>query len=355
MSSFNELYEHIVQDPGRKFQLRGVQEIRRKAIHELMDSGLYTEPEESASLTDEERSAHKAEAAYELGLQYVLETSKLPNKDGDEAFAIAVCSSSERPYCIALCLQTKLEEMFASGAVDRSANGHPWLFVVAANRDTLEPIDELQGAVELLRVTYQQFHIELEVRSLAEDMNTAMAQSLREAINACKMEGSQENMQKLAALMTTVPLVFPAQRPEGECDPQAGEEQHLQFAKARSNDGRTFFLAFTDRAQLAKWRAFGSVELYLKDYAPLILKSNDTGVMLDPYIGAGLALTKEMIQTLYTQYQMLDGLAQAAAEMVKKGGEEAPVPEAASAAAERPNVFETSKWGQNKKTKKKRS
>lgn len=354
MSSFNELYEHIVQDPERKFQLRGVQEIRRRAIHELMDSGLYTEPAEDAALTDEERSVHKAEAAYELGKQYVLEVSKLPDKLGNEAVAVAVTATSERPYCIALCLQTQLEEMLASGAVERSENGNPWLFVVAANQNTLEPIDEIQGAIELLRVTYQQFHIEFEVRSLAEDLNSAVAQSLRETIAACKTEGSQENMQQLAAIMMTAPLIFPAQRPEQKEDEPA-DDQHLQFAKARSNDGKTFFLAFTDRAQLARWRAFGSVELTVKDYAPLILNSSDTGVILDPYVGAGLALTKEMIQAIYMQYQMLDGLAQAAAEMAQKSEAPAPAPETPPAAPEKTNVFETSKWGQNKKPKKNRS
>lgn len=355
MSSFNELYEHLAQNQERKFQLRGVQEIRRKAIHELMESGLYHEPEEDAMLTDEERAAHKAEAAYMLGKQYVLEVSKLPNKLGDEAVAVAVTATSERPYCIALCLQTQMEEMVASGAVDRSEHGTPWLFVVAANSNTLEPIDELVGAIELLRVTYQQFHVEFEVRSLEESVNSAVAQSLREAMAACKADGSQENLQKLAAIMTTAPLIFPAQLPEGEPAPKEGEEHHLQFAKARSNDGKTFFLAFTDRTQLAKWRAFGSVELYLKDYAPLILDSNDTGVMLDPYIGTGLALTKEMIQALYVQYQMLEGLAQTAAEMAQNGETPEPSPEAPAAAPERENVFETSKWGQNKKTKRKRS
>lgn len=354
MSSFNELYERIVQSPERKFQLRGVQEIRRKAIHELMESGLYTEPAEDAALTDEERAAHKAEAAYELGKQYVLEVAKLPNKLGDEAVAAAVTATSQRPYCIALCLQTQLEEMLSSGAVERSENGTPWLFVVAANQNTLEPIDEIQGAIEMLRVIYQQFHIEFEVRSMEEDLNSAMAKSLREAVAACKTDGSQENMQKLAAILTTAPLVFPAQRPEQK-DGAPADDQHLQFAKARSNDGKTFFLAFTDRAQLARWRAFGSVELSLKDYAPLILNSNDTGVILDPYIGAGLALTKEMIQALYMQYQMLEGLAEAAAEMAQNGETPEPSPETPSAAPERENVFETSKWGQNKKTRKKRS
>lgn len=354
MSSFNELYEQIVQNPERKFQLRGVQEIRRKAIHELMESGLYQEPDEDAALTDEERAAHKAEAAYALGKQYVLEVSKLPNKLGAEAVAVAITATAERPYCIALCLQTQLEEMLASGAVERSENGNPWLFVVAANQNTLEPIDEIQGAIELLRVTYQQFHIEFEVRSLAEDLDSAVAQSLREAIAACKTEGSQENMQQLAAILMTAPLIFPAQRPERK-EGEPADDQHLQFAKARANDGKTFFLAFTDRAQLARWRAFGSVELTVKDYAPLILNSNDTGVILDPYVGAGLALTKEMVQALHMQYQMFEGLAEAAAEMAQNGETPDPAPETPPAAQKRENVFETSKWGQNKKTKKKRS
>lgn len=361
MSSFNELYERILQSPERKFQLRGVQEIRRKAIHELMESGLYTEPAEDAALTDEERAAHKAEAAYELGKQYVLEVAKLPNKLGDEAVAAAITATSQRPYCIALCLQTQMEEMLASGAVERSEHGTPWLFVVAANENTLEPIDEIQGAIEMLRVTYQQFHIEFEVRAMEDNSDNAVAKALREAAMACKTDGSQENMQRLASILTAAPLIFPAQRP----DPKEGvpdDGQHLRFAKARANDGQSFFLAFTDRSQLARWRAFGSVELTLKDYAPLILNSNDKGMILDPYIGAGLALTKEMVQTLYLQYQMLEGLAEAAAEMEKNGEmpdltPEVPhaAPETPPAAQERENVFETSKWGQNKKTKKKRS
>ena len=78
-------------------------------------------------------------------------------------------------------------------------------------------------------------------------------------------------------------------------------------------------------------------------------------MILDPYIGAGLACTKEMIQTIYMQYQMLEGLAEAAAEMAKNGEIPDPAPETPPAAQERENVFETSKWGQNKKPKKKRS
>lgn len=355
MSSFQELYERIAQDPARRFSLRGVQEIRSKAIHELTVSGLYTEPEESEPCTDAERAARKAEAAYELGKQYVLETAKLPNKEGDEAVAMAITNTGARPYCIALCLQTQMEEMLASGAVERSAHGTPWLFVIAANRSTLEPIDEMQGVIELLRVTYQQFHVEFEVRALEEDIDAAAARELRAAMAACQTDGTPENMQKLAALLVTAPLIFPAVRPTGEAAAQ-DDGQHLQFAKARAKDGKTFFLAFTDRAQLARWRAFGSVELTVKDYAPLILNSEDAGLLLDPYIGAGLAVTKELLQLLDAQRQMLEELTQAAAEMDGKEAEQAgqtgPGAQPSAAPAERPNILETSKWGKNKKGKK---
>lgn len=49
----------------------------------------------------------------------------MPVQDGDETYAIAVTATSEHPNCIALCIQTKLEELYASGIVDRSANHRP--------------------------------------------------------------------------------------------------------------------------------------------------------------------------------------------------------------------------------------
>ena len=114
--------------------------------------------------------------------------------------------------------------------------------------------------------------------------------------------------------MIAAPLFFPAQRPEGEAAPEDGQ-QHLQFGKVRTDDGRTFFCAFTDRARLLQWRNMGSVELGVKDYAPLVLSSNDTGIIIDPSVGSGLALTREMLQTLKAQLEFFDQMRNTAAEM----------------------------------------
>ena len=114
--------------------------------------------------------------------------------------------------------------------------------------------------------------------------------------------------------MIAAPLFFPAQRPEGETAPADGQ-QHLQFGKVRTDDGRTFFCAFTDRARLLQWRNMGSVELGVKDYAPLVLSSNDTGIIIDPGVGSGLALTREMLQTLKAQLEFFEQMRNTAAEM----------------------------------------
>lgn len=48
-------------------QLLGIQDIRRKAVAELLAAGAYTEPDNIDDMTDAEREQHKAEAAYGLG------------------------------------------------------------------------------------------------------------------------------------------------------------------------------------------------------------------------------------------------------------------------------------------------
>ena len=145
-------------------------------------------------------------------------------------------------------------------------------------------------------------------------MRAALAEDLRDALDACKINASKENFQRLAATMIAAPLFFPAQRPEGEAAPEDGQ-QHLQFGKVRTDDGRTFFCAFTDRARLLQWRNMGSVELGVKDYAPLVLSSNDTGIIIDPGVGSGLALTREMLQTLKAQLEFFEQMRNTAAEM----------------------------------------
>lgn len=166
----------------------------------------------------------------------------------------------------------------------------------------------------MLRVAYPDFHIELSERTPEQAMRAALAEDLRDALDACKINASKENFQRLAATMIAAPLFFPAQRPEGEAAPADGQ-QHLQFGKVRTDDGRTFFCAFTDRARLLQWRNMGSVELGVKDYAPLVLSSNDTGIIIDPGVGSGLALTREMLQTLKAQLEFFEQMRSTAAEM----------------------------------------
>lgn len=314
MSNFNDLYDHVAADRSRAMQLLGIQDIRRKAVAELLAAGAYTEPDNIDDMTDAEREQHKAEAAYGLGRPHILEAAKMPVQDGDETYAIAVTATSEHPNCIALCIQTKLEELYASGIVDRSANHRPRLFVVAANDRPDEDVQGLSTALDMLRVAYPDFHIELSERTPEQAMRAALAEDLRDALDACKINASQENFQRLAATMIAAPLFFPAQRPEGEAAPEDGQ-QHLQFGKVRTDDGRTFFCAFTDRARLLQWRNMGSVELGVKDYAPLVLSSNDTGIIIDPGVGSGLALTREMLQTLKAQLEFFDQMRNTAAEM----------------------------------------
>ena len=89
MSNFNDLYDHVAADRSRAMQLLGIQDIRRKAVAELLAAGAYTEPDNIDNMTDAEREQHKAEAAYGLGRPHILEAAKMPVQDGDEAYAIA--------------------------------------------------------------------------------------------------------------------------------------------------------------------------------------------------------------------------------------------------------------------------
>ena len=314
MSNFNDLYDHVAADRTRAIQLLGIQDIRRKAIAELLAANAYTEPANIDAMTDEEREQHKAEAAYALGRPHILEVAQVPAPDSDETYAMAVGATSEHPNCIALCIQTKLEELYVSGIVERSATHHPRLFVVAANDTPDEDVQGLSTALDMLRVTYPDFQIVLNERTPEQAMRAALSDELRDAFDACKINNSQENYQRLTATLAAAPLYFPAPRPDGAAAANDGQ-QHLQFGKVRTNDGRTFFCAFTDRARLIQWRNMGSVELGVKDYTSLVLSSNDTGIIIDPGVGSGLALTREMLQTLQAQTEFIDQMRTAAAEL----------------------------------------
>ena len=149
MSNFNDLYDHVAADRTRAIQLLGIQDIRRKAIAELLAANAYTEPANIDAMTEQEREQHKAEAAYALGRPHILEVAQVPAPNSDETYAMAVGATSEHPNCIALCIQTKLEELYMSGIVERSATHHPRLFVVAANDAPDEDVQGLSTALDM--------------------------------------------------------------------------------------------------------------------------------------------------------------------------------------------------------------
>ena len=153
MSSFQDLYEHAAADRGRAMQFLAIQEIRRKAVNEMTSAGVYQEPDDE-NMTDDDRANRRAEAAYVYGLHSILEVSKMPDQDGDEAYAMAVRDTSTKAYCLALCLQTKMEELRANGSEKKSANGTPRFTVVVSNdgpEETTDPLREGQAGFVVFR------------------------------------------------------------------------------------------------------------------------------------------------------------------------------------------------------------
>lgn len=313
MSSFQDLYELAAADKSRGMQFHAIQEIRRGAIRELKNAGVYTEPEDDGSMTDEELAARRAEAAYAYGLQSILESSKLPNQEGNESYAVAVRDTSTKPYCIALCIQTKLEELRAQGA-ERNSKTRPVYYVICANPELSETVDPLKQTMDILRMAYPNWNILLSERDPKEEAQRALAENLRQIIERNQKDQSDENSQQLAAALLATPLYFPAERPEKQPENAKEGEVHLQFGKARSESGKAYFLAFTDRAQMFKWKQMGCVELGFKEYSELVLHSQDAGIVVDPYVGANLCLTREMLQSLQSQYEMMNSLLNSMAE-----------------------------------------
>ena len=60
MSNFNDLYDHVAADRSRAMQLLGIQDIRRKAVAELLAAGAYTEPDNIDDMTAAEREQRQA-------------------------------------------------------------------------------------------------------------------------------------------------------------------------------------------------------------------------------------------------------------------------------------------------------
>ena len=307
MSSFQDLYAHAAADRDRAIQYRVIQDIRRRAVREMLEDDVYIEPENADSMTEEELTAHRTEGAYAYGLRSILEVRVQPEEDGNPAYATAVRNTATKPNCIALCLQTKLEELTMTNAIPEGTE--PVFHVVAANDDANETIQPLVEAIDLLRAAYPAWRFTIESRSEETAARAEIAKELRATMKAAQEDPDPETTQKLMMLISAAQLVFPAQRPAGApAEAADGSGVHLQFGKVRTRDNKTYFMAFSDHAKFAEWKRMSYVELSLQDYAPLILNSRDDGLIIDPNVGASLVLTRDHIKTLQERVENFNNM-----------------------------------------------
>ena len=304
MSTFQDLYAHASADPRRTMALSAIKEIRRRAIREMMDDGVYKQPENAEQMTEEELAAHRAEGAYAYGLRSIIDVRVLEEEEGNPAYATAVRNSATKPYCITLCIQTKLEELLVNNAIPEGKD--PVFHIIVSNDDPSEVTQPLVDAIDCLRPAYPEWRFTVE-KSEEEAARAEIAKELRQAMAAAKNDPKPENTQKLMVLVAAARLVFPAQRPSG-AQAEDASGVHLQFGKVRAQDGKTYFMAFTDRTMMAKWKRMSCVELTLNDYAQLIMNSNDDGLIIDPNVGESLVLTREHIQVLQQQMEMFNNM-----------------------------------------------
>ena len=307
MSSFQDLYAHAAANRERAMQFAVIKDIRRRAIREMMDDGVYIEPENPDEMTEEEHAARQAESAYAYGLRSIIDVRVLEEEDGNPAYASAVRNSATKPNCIALCIQTKLEELLVNGAIPEGKD--PVFHVIVTNDDPAEVIEPLAEALDLLRAAYPQWRFTIESRADEVAARAEIAREVRAAMVAVKNDPKPENTQKLMVLLSAARLVFPAQAPAGAPAKAAdGSGVHLQFGKVRSQDNKTYFMAFTDLKKMIEWKRMSYVELSIAEYAPLILCSRDDGLIIDPNVGESLVLTREHIETLQQQTELLNNM-----------------------------------------------
>ena len=307
MSSFQDLYAHAAENRERAMQFTVIKEIRRRAIREMMEDGVYIEPENPDEMTEEEHAARQAESAYAYGLRSIIDVRVLEEEDGNPAYATAVRNSATKPYCIALCMQTKLEELLVNGAIPEGKD--PVFHVIVTNDDPAEVIQPLADAIDQLRAAYPQWRFTIESRADEAAARAEVARELRQAMENVKNDPKPEHTQKLMVLLAAARLVFPAQAPAGAPAMAAdGSGMHLQFGKVRTQDNQTYFMAFSDLKKMTEWKRMSYVELGITDYAPLVLSSRDNGLIIDPNVGESLVLSREHLEALQQQTEMFNNM-----------------------------------------------
>lgn len=135
------------------------------------------------------------------------------------------------------------------------------------------------------------------------------------SIELLKAEDTPEHRNMMINEMMKAKLLSPVIiTPEPEVD-ENGKTQlkpgsKLQFPMLTAPDGKQFFMAFTDRSELLKWKQDEQQQTFalsFDDYAAMLLKKDNQGntspalgFVLNPF-GGNIVISKEMVANLLMQ------------------------------------------------------
>lgn len=131
------------------------------------------------------------------------------------------------------------------------------------------------------------------------------------AIELMKAEDTPEHRNMFLEEVTKASFLAPAiidpePAEDAEGKPVIAQGSKVQFPMLSANDGKRFFMAFTDEREYDKWvekapKKFPTFALTFDDYAAMVLKRDPQGnicpalgVVINPY-GANVILPREML------------------------------------------------------------
>ncbi|MBE5883804.1 MAG: SseB family protein [Lachnospiraceae bacterium] len=132
------------------------------------------------------------------------------------------------------------------------------------------------------------------------------------AMELLKAEDTPQHRNLFVEEMLKANLISPAVIiPAPECDGSGIQQlvtgSQVQFPMISTQDGKRFFMAFTDKMEMKKWKQdenITTVTLSFKDYAGMLLgkdKQGNTspalGFVINPF-GANMIISKEMVDAL---------------------------------------------------------
>lgn len=127
------------------------------------------------------------------------------------------------------------------------------------------------------------------------------------AIEVMKAEDTPEhkNMfvnELMKAKFLAPAIITPDPEPDAEGNLKLTPENKIQFPMLTAPDGKNFFMAFTDKYELKKWKDEEDVRTFaltMDDFMGMTLRqgSQASGFVLNPY-GSNIVVPKEMLASL---------------------------------------------------------